>query len=497
MIKINANQVVKKQENFWNHILFHPTDAIEDDWGRKILDEISKDKAAKMVRIYNMFEDIVSVDENGEFCYDYSLNDLRIDYLLEKGFTPMIAYGCVPPFMAVDANENSSVSHNKTRYKGKMWTTSQPKDYKLWEEICYQYTKHIVERYGEEEVSTWRIHCLNEPDVANFFMRDASVDERCTEYCKLYDGFEKGVLRATDKIKIGGPAWAFYYEFMEGFLKFLKMENKKIDYICFHNYGTDPPSIQSGERPICVENQFTNFEKMRDLVEKYFPEGIELIQDEWGMGTGGFLNIERHPYYITREHEVFSAYYGQMLTKYAKEYTNLGVQMICLSGQHEMTTEFEGFRNFFSLNFIKKPIYNAYVLGAKLKENILADEIDGEYVTSLATKDDNGDLAILINYAEKYFDENLPDIKIPVKISGIDGKKKVTVWKIDRDNTNPYRVFLKENMDEKLNEEQIAYLRDVATLKPETFVLDANGELELEVSTTANGTVLVQVEDEV
>ena len=52
-------------------------------------------------------------------------------------------------------------------------------------------------------------------------------------------------------------------------------------------------------------------------------------------------------------------------------------------------------------------------------------------------------------------------------------------------------------MDKKLNEEQISYLRDVATLKPETFVMVANGELDLEISTTANGTVLVQVEDEV
>jgi len=31
MIKVNCNNVLKKQHNFWNHIHFHPTDAIEDD----------------------------------------------------------------------------------------------------------------------------------------------------------------------------------------------------------------------------------------------------------------------------------------------------------------------------------------------------------------------------------------------------------------------------------------------------------------------------------
>ena len=29
-----------------------------------------------------------------------------------------------------------------------MWNCSPPKDDALWEEICYEYTKHNVERYG-------------------------------------------------------------------------------------------------------------------------------------------------------------------------------------------------------------------------------------------------------------------------------------------------------------------------------------------------------------
>ena len=32
-VYVNAEKTVKQAENFWNHIHFHPTDAIEDDWG--------------------------------------------------------------------------------------------------------------------------------------------------------------------------------------------------------------------------------------------------------------------------------------------------------------------------------------------------------------------------------------------------------------------------------------------------------------------------------
>jgi hypothetical protein len=65
MIKIDANKTGRTITNFWNHIHFHPTDAIEDDWGREILDRCAADGATKSVRMYTMFEDIVSMDENG------------------------------------------------------------------------------------------------------------------------------------------------------------------------------------------------------------------------------------------------------------------------------------------------------------------------------------------------------------------------------------------------------------------------------------------------
>ena len=63
MIKI-GNKVEKKQLNFWNNCIFHPTDAIEDPWGKRILDRIAKDKAIHTVRIYAMFEDIVYEDDD-------------------------------------------------------------------------------------------------------------------------------------------------------------------------------------------------------------------------------------------------------------------------------------------------------------------------------------------------------------------------------------------------------------------------------------------------
>ena len=83
---IDTTKTVKKLENFWNHIHFHPTDAIEDDWGQRILNRVAEDKVAKTVRMYAMLEDIVTMDENGNLKYDFTLNDTRMDYMIKELF---------------------------------------------------------------------------------------------------------------------------------------------------------------------------------------------------------------------------------------------------------------------------------------------------------------------------------------------------------------------------------------------------------------------------
>ena len=114
MIQVSQN-VVKKQPDFWNHCLFHPTDAVEDPWGKRILDQMSKDRAINTVRIYTMFEDIVYLDENGKLQYDFRLSDLRLDYLLSKGYNLLLAYAGMPDCIARDCNNKTSVSKNYHR----------------------------------------------------------------------------------------------------------------------------------------------------------------------------------------------------------------------------------------------------------------------------------------------------------------------------------------------------------------------------------------------
>ncbi len=493
MIKIE-NKILKKQPKFWNHALFHPTDAVEDPWGKRILDRMSDDGAIKTIRIYSMFEDIVYTDENGNLCYDFRVSDLRLDYLLEKGYDLLIAYGGMPDCIAASNTNKTSVSKNKTRYKGKMWNSAPPKDYALWEEICYEYTKHNVERYGIETVSKWRCQCFNEPDIPAFFFSELSgtvedtVKYRLPAYCKLYAAFERGVRRVSEQIRIGGPALAYRNEFLGGWLDYIRENNLKLDFISVHNYGTSPNCLNEGTKPISVQNNLNNHQSRVDTIVAHGFGNIPLLVDEWGFSTAGFFNREECPTLMERETELFSAYFAKLIQCFAYSDFKIDMLMICLSGQHEMVEDFSGFRNFFTLNFIAKPIYNAHILASKLGEYLLTAEC-GENVFVLPTKDENGNYAVMISYSSENFEHDITAIEETVLFAEDISDKTVTVYCIDKTHTNPYRMWERAGKPE-MTEDMLKALRKEGRLKP---VRVQKGSEPLTLKLTANCTYLITV----
>ena len=174
MLKI-YNEVVKKQKNFWNGCVFHPTDAVEDPWGKRILDKMSEDGAINTIRIYAMFEDIVYLDGEDNLCFDFRLSDLRLDYLVSKGFDLLIAYAGMPECIARNFSTGVIAAKNKTRYKGKMWNTSPPISQEIWEEV--------LDGYSVDDILK----------IVNYFKDKAPVNPHLIDafYLKLTEAEEK------------------------------------------------------------------------------------------------------------------------------------------------------------------------------------------------------------------------------------------------------------------------------------------------------------------
>ena len=102
MIKIK-NEIIKNQKNYWNAAVFHPTDAVEDPWGRRILDRISEDGALKTV-LFDILDTPVSpellpTDNKGDIAQKtedlvgpYELHDFFLYHFVRWGETPEKIY---------------------------------------------------------------------------------------------------------------------------------------------------------------------------------------------------------------------------------------------------------------------------------------------------------------------------------------------------------------------------------------------------------------------
>lgn len=488
-VKVKSSRESIPLHNFWNHIHFHPTDAIEDEWGQKILENIYKDNVAKTVRMYTMLEDIVSMDENGNLVYDYTLNDVRLDYMVEHGWTVLLCYNFIPPCISSDPEELSRVCKNATRYKGKFIVTAPPYDWDLWEEICRNYTEHIVDRYGIETVSKWHLQCFNEPDYQAFFMRKAkSTEERAENYCKLYHRFVNALEAVSPKLSPVGPALAYEFTFFGIFLDYVKKNNLRLDYITFHSYGVHPHKLSV--EGLNVNQLYDEVMKRIDFARDRGFVDTPFLLDEWGAATCGYFNNEENPDLIFRETEVFSAYFAKTIINFEEKNVPLDKMLICLAGQHEMKTDFSGFRGFFTLNGFPKPIYNAYVLASKIGNKKLSVEktVENKNLSVLASECEHG-ISILGVYAAENFKEALPELDVEFDFSEIKAKKKIKIWKIDKYNANAYSAFLELGSPENLSQENIDYIMEKSKLECEEFDFSPDFRIRL----CENAVILIEI----
>ncbi|MGB9404783.1 MAG: hypothetical protein WCA98_14700, partial [Candidatus Acidiferrales bacterium] len=146
------------------------------------------------IRFHAIFHDEVGVyseDAQGKPVYNFSYVDQIYDGLLANGVKPFVELS----FMPKQLSSNPAELH-PFWYKQNI---APPKSWDRWEELVYQFTKHLVERYGEDEVAQWYFEVWNEPNI-DFW----TGDPRQSTYFQLYDAAAKAVKRADSMLRVGG-----------------------------------------------------------------------------------------------------------------------------------------------------------------------------------------------------------------------------------------------------------------------------------------------------
>jgi xylan 1,4-beta-xylosidase len=199
---------------------------------------------------------IYSESSSGAAIYDWTIVDRIFDTYLAAGVRPFAQLGFMPQAMSTHPEPYRHEWRPGLPYEDIItgWAYP-PKDYDKWRELCFQWTKHCVERYGRDEVEKWYWEVWNEANGAYW-------KGTPQEWYKLHDYAIDGVRRALPTARVGGPHTAGSGgKFMRDFLTHVTKEKNyatgqtgtPTDFLAFHAKGN--PSFVDGHVRMGIADQ--------------------------------------------------------------------------------------------------------------------------------------------------------------------------------------------------------------------------------------------------
>ncbi len=123
---------------------------------QEMLKDIQSNIGYEFIKFHGIFSDdmLVCSRRNGELQFRYTLVDRALDFLLSIHLKPLVQLSFMPLSLASDPSKNVfAVPMN----------TSPPREIAEWNRLVDDFTRHLISRYGLQEVLTWPFCVWNEP----------------------------------------------------------------------------------------------------------------------------------------------------------------------------------------------------------------------------------------------------------------------------------------------------------------------------------------------
>lgn len=229
----------------------------------------------RFCRFHAIFDDEMKVvqrdEKSGKLVFQWHEVDQVYDALLKLGIKPFVELNPMPKVMA---------SGSQTMFNYGMNVTP-PKSNEEWGYLVETFTRHLVERYGIDEVRTWYFEVWNEPNLGGFW---GGTQE---DYWKLYKASALAVKRVDKQIRIGGPA-SSKGNWVKEIITYTTKNNLPLDFVSTHLYPQDE-QVQYPDRvgsPHRIGDFFTaTFKEVEQIVRKSEKPNLEIHWTEWNTQT--------------------------------------------------------------------------------------------------------------------------------------------------------------------------------------------------------------------
>ena len=472
-IQVDASRPLGELQPFWRFFGADEPNYATMRNGRKLLRELGQLRSGQVYfRAHNLLTSgdgtpalkwgstgAYREDANGAPVYNWTILDGIVDAYLANGVKPYVQIGFMPRelFTKLEPYQHQWSPHARYDEIFTGWAYP-PKDYTRWGELAAAWTRHWVEKYGRAEAEKWYWEVWNEANIG--YWRGTA-----REFHKLHDFAVEGVRRALPSARVGGPDSAghggrWMRDFLEHCLRGTNYATGRIgtplDFISFHAKGA--PTFVDGHVRMGLANQLrtindgfaliTSYPELKDkpiVIGESDPDGCAACQG----AQLGYRNTTMYSSYtaasFAREHELADRH---------------GVRLegvLTWAFEFEDQPYFAGFRALAS-NGIDLPVLNVFRMFSQMSGRRLPVTSDGAVptdellrqgvrtqpdVSALASLDTNK-LCVL---AWHYHDDDLPGPEAAVEISlrgipAVGREARVTHYRVDREHSNAYTVWL-------------------------------------------------------
>ena len=404
--------------------------------------------------------------------YNYTYLDLVMDMYLELGIRPFLELGFMPSRLA-------SGEQTIFYWRGNV---TPPKDYDRWADLIRTMLSHLIERYGEDEVTSWPIEVWNEPNLPGFW-KGADMEE----YFKLYNVTARAIKEVSPRFRVGGPAICGVDDirWTRCFLEFCDKNDVPLDFFTRHHYTIHRPTMAGHYHYFELqepEEGFAGLHSTREIIDSFERyRGMEIHITEFNTSY-----TPQSPLHDTNRNAAYIAYLLSRLgdDNYSYSYWTFGDVF------EENGVPFAPFHGGFGLvanNCIPKPTFWTFAFFKKLTGRCVHRSAD-----SVVTLDDDG------IYRGVAWNISKPDAREKLELSftfpGADGDYFVMKKTVDEECCNPLRVWHDMGEPISLSMAQCELLREAANpLVTSERITASEGKLSLSLTINENGVVYFEV----
>ena len=399
----------------------------------------------KYVRFHAILDDengVYDEDAQGNPVYNFSYVDQIYDGLLASGVRPFVEISFMPKKLA------ARLDYHPFWYKQ---IVSPPADYNKWDALMTAFARHLVDRYGIDEISQWYFEVWKEPNLDFWTGRPQQQT-----YFELYDHTARALKAVNPRIRVGGPATA-QAAWVGDMIAHATQNHVPLDFVSTHVYGNDTSQNVFGDnRPIAPHQMVcAAVDKVHKQIEASAQPRMPLIWSEFNAT------------YMNESNITDSIYMGPWMADTIRK-CNGKVDMMSywtfsdvFEEQGPVKTPFYGGYGLIAEGGIPKPAFNVFAMLHELGVQRIAEPEDNV----LVTRRDDGTLVIAAwNLVEQ--DATGPDKTITLDLKGVPPNARVSIRRSDAQHGDTLAAWDKMGKPRYPSLEQIAALKKASEPGP-------------------------------